>query len=582
VDLFRGFLMSWQAARRYAMYNLLLTLILAVLPVLFLWCIKELIDLITSYDSAAREEFFYALTALATIQLLQIGLQQLAKNIQATQQQLTIDYLSEKVLKKAVSVEYPYYEDSAYYNSLHLAQQEVLYRTTILTMGYNQLLQNGLTMLALGALLLQYSPIYVLLVIIAAIPIVMIKWKHAVATQQLEKQNLVNERKAGYLNRILTDATHAKEVRTFHFGDVFIKKFRDLRRDIFVGKKKLFGRQHMADTLIQVIEIIIISLIVLTLGIKTFDGVLTVGSFILYLQALQRLQTGFNGFLHGFTLLFRQRYFIKNIKSFLELPLTVSSNSETAFPAILGKGIALNNVSFTYPGNKKATLIGVNMEFRPGTVTAIVGENGCGKSTLVKLLARLYPLEDGVITIDSHDVGAFSKAEYYQNVAFLFQEYNQYHFSMGENISLDGVNDISRLRSAAIEAGIMELVKTQPKQFDANLGRMFGNDLQLSGGQWQKLAIARLRYRNTPVMVLDEPTSNIDPLAEFELLEKITATKEGKIIVLITHRLHNLKFADHVYLLDEGKVQAEGSLQTLLETSQAFRNMYARQQLEST
>jgi ATP-binding cassette, subfamily B, bacterial len=579
-DLVKGFLLSWQAGKRYAIYNLLLSLVLAVLPLLSLWYIKELIDIVTHYEHVSRKDFIYALGVLILIQLVQAGLQQLLKDIQATQQQLMIDYLSHHVLKKAVSVEYAYYEDAAYFNSLHMAQQEVLYRTAILTNGYNQLLQNGLTLIALTALFLQYNWIYAIMVLAAGIPVVMVKWKHAVASQQLEKDNLLNERKAAYLNRVLTDATHAKEVRTFDFGEVFIDKFRELRRSIFRGKKKLSARQHMSETMIQVVEIIIIGAIVLSLGLKTFDGLLTIGSFILYLQALQRLQSGFTGFLNGFTVLFRQRFFIKNIRDFIDLPLPPRPASTISFPATILTGIAVENVSYTYTGNKSPSLSGLNMHFKPGTVTAIIGENGCGKSTLVKLIARLYSLQDGSITINGTDVSLLRLEEYYRNVGFLFQEYNQYHFSIGENISLDGLQDRSKLKAAAHSAGIMDLVQSQPKQFEANLGRMFGNDLQLSGGQCQKLAIARLLYRDTPVMVFDEPTSNIDPIAEFELLQEITAEKEGKIIILVTHRLHNLKFADNVYLLDEGKVQAEGTVADLLQNSEAFRKMYKRQQLE--
>ncbi len=582
-DIREGFNITWNAGKKYALYNLVLSVLLALLPLASLWYIKEIIDLITNYGSAAKEDFVYAVLSLVIIQLLQAALQHLQNDIQTVQQQLCIDYLTSKVLEKAVKVQYPYYENANYYNSLHQAQQEVIYKTGLLTSGYNQVMQSSLSLIFIAVLFLQFNWIYGVIVILAGLPVLYIKWKHAKAVQKMEWDNLLNERKANYLNRVLTDAAHAKEVRTYFFGEFFIEKFNDLRQSIFAGRKKLSSNQAKAETLIQSIEIIMLAVIVYHLGSGTMEGKLSAGGFIFYFQALQRLQSGFRNFLTGFTLLFRQRYFLKNLSAFFGLPLKPAGSANTGkFPASLGNGIVLREVSFAYPDIDRLVLKGVNMRFEPGKITAIIGENGSGKSTLVKLLARLYAPAHGLIEAGGTDIDDIGEQEYYQNVSLLFQDYNQYHFSLADNIMLGGQYDQARLISAAMQADLTATVDDLPAQFDTALGKMFGNDMQLSGGQWQKIAIARMLYRNTPVMIMDEPTSNIDPLAEYEILSRIAAGKKDKIIILITHRLHNLKFADHVYIMEHGKVHGGGSVPELLSGDELFRQMYERQDISST
>lgn len=582
-DISNGFRITWKASKQYAIYNLALSLVLSLLPLLSLWYIKEIIDIVTQYQQAGRTDFIYALITLVIIQLLQAGIQQVLTDIQTVQQQLVIDYLSSQVLTKAVSVDYPYYEKSEYFNSLHLAQQQVMYHAGVLTTSYNQIIQSGFSMLALCIIFIQFNIVYGLLVLVASVPVLLIKYKHAKAIQQLEKDNIVNERKAHYLSRILTDATHAKEVRTFSYGNFFIDKFRDLREKIFWAKKRLSANQAWSETIIQAIEIIILAAIILHLGLSTLDGLITAGSFIFYLQALQRIQSVFKTFLNSFILLFKQRFFLINIKNFLELPSFQKKNEQnfsSIFPDKLQQGIRLQNISFTYPEATEETLTNLNMQFQPGKVIAIIGENGSGKSTLVKLLANLYTPASGNISVEDICITNINSQSYYKNVAVIFQDFNQYHFSVEENILLGHSSDIEKMNTAETEADLKTLVSKMPEGYKTALGKMFGNDMQLSGGQWQKIALARMLYRNAAVMILDEPTSNIDPLAEYEILQKITEKKKDKIIILITHRLHNLKFADHIYLMDNGQVHGEGTVNELLANNPLFKQMYERQELE--
>jgi len=580
-DISDGFSITWKASKTYTTYNLLLSFAIALLPIASLWFIKQIIDIVTKYENATREDFIYAIISLVIIQLIQAGLQQALNDIQTVQQQLVIDHLSKKVLEKAITVNYPYYENSEYFNTLHLAQQEVLYRTSTLTNSLNQVIQSGFTMLMLSAIFLQFNWLYGVLVIIASLPVLVIKYKHAKAVQNLEKNNIMNERRALYISRILTDAVHAKELRIFQFGNFFIDKFLDLREKIFWGKKRLSANQAWSETIIQAIEIIILAAIIYKLGIDTLDGLLTAGTFIFYLQALQRIQSGFRNFISSFTILFRQRFFLNNIFSFLKLPIEEDAKRFTnTFPVQIKKGIILKNVSFKYPDAANAALSSINMHFSPGKVTAIIGENGSGKSTLVKLLSRLYTPTSGEILIDDTDFNSIEPGVYSNKVSMIFQDYNQYHFSLTDNILLGQPKNDKAIVEAGEDADLNSFAHTLPNSYDTVLGKMFGNDQQLSGGQWQKIAIARMLYRNAEIMILDEPTSNIDPLAEYEILQKIISRKKDKIVILITHRLHNLKFADHIYLMNEGKVHGEGTVSALLTNNKLFKEMYQRQELE--
>jgi ATP-binding cassette, subfamily B, bacterial len=580
-DISNGFSITWKASRTYALYNLSLSFIISLLPLVSLWLIKQIIDIVTKYENATRQDFIYAIITLVIVQLIQAGVQQALNDIQTVQQQLVIDHLSKKVLEKAVSVEYPYYENAAYFNSLHIAQQEVIFRTGTLTTSINQLLQSGLTMLMLSVVFLQFSWWYGVLVIAASIPVLIVKWKHAKAVQELERQNITNDRKAVYLSRILTDAAHAKEVRTYAYGDFFIEKFSELRQFIFRGKKRLSANQAWSETIIQGIEIVILAAIIYNLGTRTLDGALSAGAFIFYLQALQRIQSGFKNFISAFTLLYRQHFFLHHIFTFLDIPVTNHGHERRVlFPSRINNGLQLSDVSFSYPGSTTETLSNINIRFQPGKVTAIIGENGCGKSTLAKLLTRLYTPTSGTICIDGHNIADIDPGIYTGKVSMLFQDYNQYHFSLGDNIRLSSSKDETKLNSSAADADLEALTESLPGGYDTVLGKMFGNDLQLSGGQWQKIAVARMLYKDAEILIMDEPTSNIDPLAEYEILKKITERKKDRIVILITHRLHNLKFADHIYLMDHGKVAGEGTVDELLATNMLFRQMYERQDLE--
>ena len=318
------------------------------------------------------------------------------------------------------------------------------------------------------------------------------------------------------------------------------------------------------------------------LAIQTIAGAITIGGFILYFSAFQRLQSALKTWLQTLVQLYQSQLFLSDIFSFLDLPSTPVSG------ALVKDGLVqkwnlldVSNLSFTYPNSEKPVLQDISFSCESGNIIAFVGENGSGKSTLAKLLCRLYDTDTGGIFIGKKSIQDIPEEEFRENLSVVFQDFGKYYTSISENIRLGfgGELDEIKIVQSAISAGAHEFIVGKPLGYNTVLGRSFVNSEELSGGQWQKLAIARAFYRSPQILVLDEPSSHIDPVAEYELFKEIRERFKDKIVVLITHRLHNLKIADYIYVMHEGRIVEDGTFTELVGLIGVFKEMYYKQQL---
>jgi ATP-binding cassette subfamily B protein len=309
---------------------------------------------------------------------------------------------------------------------------------------------------------------------------------------------------------------------------------------------------------------------------------MTLGVFVIYLQGFQRMQSSSKSFFQSILQLFQLRIFFQHLFDFFALPETSDKEDQKEkFPESI-QSLQLQNISFTYPNAKAPILVDISMKAGTGQIIAIVGENGSGKSTLVKLLAKLYRPNAGQFDINGISLDNIKSTSFYEHSAFFFQDYEKYFIEAGQNIhfNVEKINeDESATKAAAEQSGADEFIQKLSEGYQTKLGSVFQGSEQLSGGQWQKLALARIFYKNAKLIVLDEPSSALDAFSELRLYEEIKKDIQDKIVILISHRLYNLKLADYIYVMQEGKIIEDGTFNTLINQGGLFQQMYEKQRI---
>jgi ATP-binding cassette subfamily B protein len=578
-DLLRVFLMLWKADRATAVINIVLQFMQALLPVLSLYFIKELIEALVKGNQQLYG-IIPLVIAFGLTQLFLIITIQYAAYIYTIHQDKLTDSLAAEVLNKAVEVDYTYYENPAYHDTLHLAQQQSLHRASLLLVNFNSLLLNSLSLLFLLFFFFSLHSLFALLFMVLSIPLAIIKWYSGYKLLRLEREFAPLEREAGYLHQTLTNVSYAKEVRVFSFGNAFIKKFNIIRLHIHHKKQQLHLKLTWYSLIAETVEIIAMTFIFGLLAKYTWEKAITIGVFVIYIQGFQRLQSTSKNFLQSVVQIFQQRIFLQDLFTFLDIKVNTAALGSQPFPPAQA-GLIVQNLSFTYPQTSKQVLHNISVSCPPGKIIAIVGENGSGKSTLVKLLARLYELQSGSIKIDETNTNDILINDFRSQSVFLFQDFEKYFLTIEENISLgdEKLANPAMVENAAALSGAHGFISKLSKGYQTRMGRLFEGSEQISGGQWQKLALARVFYKETKLVVLDEPTSALDPTAEFELLKNVKAGLNNKMVILITHRLYNLKIADHIYVMQHGRIVEEGNFETLVNSNGVFRQMYNAQKL---
>lgn len=579
-DLARAFGLIWRADKFIALINIILLIVQALLPILLLYFLRALIEGVIhgnkSFDTVIPIIIYYGI-----IQLLTIIAGQIASYIGTIQQQKLTDNLSAEVLEKAVKVDYAYYENPAYHDSMHLAQQQAIYKAGMLLSNFNAMLLNSMSLVFLIAFFISMHLLFALPFTAVLIPLAAVKWYSGYALLKLEHKFAPAEREANYLQGVLTGVSAAKEIRLFGFGDSFIQKFKIIRANIHHEKNRLNLKLTWYSLFAESAEVIAMLVIFGILAKYTWMHIITIGAFVIYIQGFQRLQSTAKSFLQAMVQVFQQRLFLNDLFQFLDMRTDGGSTGDKPF-IMADKGISINKLSFTYPGTEKVILRDVSIQCKPGSIVAIVGENGSGKSTLVKLLGRLYNTQPGSIKLEDDNYADIGISSFQKNSIFLFQDFEQYMLTVEENISLSDIekkkNDADIVNSARF-SGASQFIEKLSHGYQTRLGRSFVKGEQLSGGQWQKLALSRAFYKDAKLVILDEPTSAMDASAEYDVFNNIKSQMKDKMVFLITHRLYNLKIADHIYVLKDGTINQEGSFNSLIKAPGLFKEMYDKQKL---
>lgn len=568
----------YKASPGNAVSYFVLVLFQSVVPVLSLYITKEIIDIITNPKGHDFNEVVKLVIGFCVLQLISSVCSQLATYVNSLYQQKVGDYLSRRVLDKAISVDFSYYENPVYHDTLHLAQQQAVFKAAQLLNGFSNLLMQFSSVIMIASMLAYYYWQYAVIIMLLSLPLFAVKWFFSRKSFTEETKLAKTERESNYLQQVLTGLSYAKEVRLFGFGKEFISRYSALRKYLFEQRKSIQNKQNFYSVIIEAGEIVLVGFIFLSLAKNTWEQLITPGLFVIYLQGFQKLQSGTKSFLTALVQLFQHRMFIDHLFQFLAIPEKNANEVVVPFPVKPSK-LEIKNLHFSYPDTKREILKDISLSCEKGQIIAIVGANGSGKSTLVKLLGKLYDYKEGSIAIDSIPLKNIDKETFRENSVFLFQDFEKYFMSVGESISLGSKEkiNIEKLKEAVKNSGANVFIDKMKKGFDTKLGRTFWMGEQLSGGEWQKLALARLFYRDADLVVMDEPTSALDAFSESELYNSLRVWGKEKMIILVSHRLFQLKKADVIYVMKNGCIVEKGDFDTLIAQKSYFCEMFEDQ-----
>ena len=482
---------------------------------------------------------------------------------------------------KSIEVDLEYYENPKYYDALHRAQQEAPYRPLQIVSSLAQIMRSGISLVGIGVLLLSFHPIVIALLAVAVLPSLLVRLYFVQVLYRLQREHTIDERLSNYFERVLTRLEYAKEIRIFDLGALIMARYRALRGMLRGVRLRVDVQQSLMSALADAVSEVAVYGAFLFVGYRTIMGNLTIGDLVVFYQAFQKGQGYLQGFLNSLASLYEHKLFISNLYEFLDLPTKVSEPEHpVALAQPMQQGIEFRNVTFRYPDSERIALNEINLELRPGEVIALVGENGSGKTTLVKLLCRLYDPGSGAILLDGVDLRDFALSALRREISVIFQDYAHYNLTVAENI---GIGDSTRsvgeedIIAAAKQAGVHDTIMSLPRGYETMLGKLFEEGEELSIGQWQKIALARAFLRNAQVIVLDEPTSAMDPKAEYEVFTKFRELLKGRTAILISHRLSTVRMADRIYVLQDGHIIESGTHDELVYRAGTYAHLFATQ-----
>ena len=584
--LLRALRLVWTMAPGWTAINVVLVIILGILPIAALFLTKLIVDSVTAglatpEPAAAFPQVMIYIFIAAVIALILVLARSLSELTSEAQSMIVTDGVSDILHAQSIAVDLEYYEDTSYYDTLHRAQQEAPYRPTRIINGLVQIGQNGISLLGVAVLILTFSWLIALILFAAAIPAALVRYYYARARYRFEQEKTETDRQAWYYHWVLTDSGHAKEVRLFNLGSLFRKRFRDLRSDLRKGRLSLARYRTVADVLPNAVAVIALFGSFAFIAYAGLTGAITIGDLVMYFMAFQ-LGLGFiQAILGALARLYEDNLFLTNFYQFLDLkPAILSPDHPVPVPKPLTQRVEFENVHFSYPGGKKDVIAGVSLAIHPGEVIALVGENGSGKTTLIKLLCRLYDPDEGKITVNGIDLRDFDPVAWRKEISVIFQDYVHYYLSAAENIwvgDIEQEQDPAHIAAAADRSGADPVIRGLPDGYHTKLGHWFSDGQELSEGEWQKIALARAFFRDSGIVILDEPTSSLDPLAEAELFRNFRNLLEGRSAVIISHRFSTVQMADRIYLLDKGRIIEQGSHEELLRLNGRYAYLFRTQ-----
>src|SRR5579875_2126450 len=573
----------WDSGPAVVVLGFVFRLLDALLPVGLLYVSKLIIDTIV-YVVSKHHAIPHKLWWLVLAEFLIALLSSLVARVISFLDQLLADkytrHVSIRVMKHAAELDVIAYEDPVFYDRLERARVQATDRLAMIQM-LGQLVQQVITAFTLSLSIIYFSPWLLLLLIAGVLPAFLGESHFAFLGYAKNFRQTPIRRQLDYLRIVGGSKEAAKELKLFGLSKFLTERFTRLSDQIYAENVALSRRKLIAGGLLSILGTLGYYTAYVWVIWRTVTGALTIGSLYFLagaiLQASQNIQMIFS----TLTGVADQALFLTDLLAFFEMRPTIRSKPKALpAPRPIRRGFELRNVSFAYPGSSRLVLQDLNFTLRAGERVALIGENGQGKTTIVKLLTRFYDPTEGQVLLDGIDLRDYDLEDLYREIGVIFQDFMRYEMTARENVAvgrIEAIDNQEQIAAAAHKSLADEVIERLPGKYDQMLGRRFESGVDLSGGEWQKLALARAYLRDAQVLILDEPTAALDARSEYEVFERFAELTGGKMALFISHRFSTVRMADRIVVLSGGRITEDGSHEQLMALGGQYAEMFELQ-----
>jgi ATP-binding cassette subfamily B protein len=578
----RTLALVWASSRGMTVALGALTLVGALVPLGIAYTGKRIVDAVVARSGDATLRWvLLELAFVVALAIVQRGLGLVRSLLGA---RLGID-INVAILEKALGLELRWFEDADFYDKLTRARREASSRPVALVTESFQLIQNTITLVGYGALLVQFSGWAVLGLLLATVPATLAEMRYSKQAFRVRNWRSPESRRLMYLEYVLANDEHAKEVKLFGLGPILMDRYKKLAETFYEEDRKLAVKRAGITHALSLLGTGAFYAAYASMALLAATGKLTLGNMTLYILAFRQGQQSFQSLLGGIGSMYEHNLYMSNLFEYLSVTgLPALAPAPAPAPALApapATGIHFDAVGFRYPGKDAWALRGIDLTISRGESLALVGENGAGKTTLIKLLTRLYEPTEGRIVLDGKDLREWDHDALLRRFGVVFQDFNQYQLKVRENVGFGSVahmGDEARLTRAVEQGGATELVASLTGGLDAPLGRWFQEGSELSGGQWQKVALARAFMREeADILVLDEPTAALDAESEHAVFTRFRELAKGRTTIVISHRFPTVRMAQRIVVLEKGHIVEQGSHDALVAMAGKYARMFALQ-----
>jgi ATP-binding cassette subfamily B protein len=588
------FRLVWQASPALTAASLGLRLTRSILPILLLYTGKLIIDEVVTQTQLAlpggslsdwmrsgRLDFLGGLLVLElAIAIIADLLGRASSLVDSLLSERYSNFASVRLMEHATTLDLEQFESSDQQDQLERARRQVTGRTTLLAQTFGQA-QDVLTVLSLAAGLLAYAPWLIVLILLALLPAFVGEVHFNAQGYRLNYFRTPERRQLDYIRYLGSSVETAKEVKLYGLNTFLVERFRGFADRMYADNRRLATRRAAWGTLFAALASCAYYLAYALIVWRTVQGEFSIGDLTFLSGSFLRLRGLLEGLLLGFSQIAGQALYLEDLFSFFDVhPSIASPANPRSFPQPLKSGIMFENVGFRYPDSDRWAVRHLSLTLTVGEAVALVGENGAGKTTIVKLLARLYDPTEGRILLDGYDLREYDLADLRRHIGVIFQDFVRFHFTAGENIGagcIEATDDRSRIQQAAERSLADRIIQRLPHGYDQPLGKRFHEGADLSGGEWQKIAIARAYMRDAEVLILDEPTAALDARSEYEVFQRFRDLSLGKTAILISHRFSTVRMADRILVLENGQVVEAGSHEQLVASGGRYAELFELQ-----
>ncbi len=575
------FKLVWETSRSMTILNCLLRLIRSSLPLAMLYVGKLIIDhvihLSKSHETVSLNHLWLLLGIEFGLAILSDALSRATTLMDSLLGDLFSNNTSVKIMAHAATLDLDQFENSTFYDKLERARQQTIGRTILLSQVLSQV-QDLITMGFLAAGLLVFNPWLILLLLVAIIPAFLGEIYFNDKTYALSRRQTPERRELDYMRFLGASDETAKEVKMFDLSTFLISRFKTLSGKFYRDNKKLAIRRAGFGTLFAILGSAGYYGAYVFILVKAVTGSISIGDLTFLAGSFRQLRSLLEGILIRFTSVSQGAVYLSDFFDFFKIkPNIVQATKPFVFPNPIKKGFEFENVGFKYANSEKWANRHLSFTLHPGEKLALVGENGAGKTTLVKLLARLYDPSEGRILLDGIDLKLYDLFQLRMNIGIIFQDFLRYQMSVSQNIAAGNIAETENrplIISSAEQSLAHPMIEKLPAKYDQVLGRRFNSGVELSGGEWQKIALARAYMKDAQLIILDEPTAALDARAEFNVFQRFAELTKGRSAVLISHRFSTVRMADRILVLDKGHLIESGNHEELLMKNGRYSELF--------